>query len=621
MLEPGVVDIFQEEQPFFCINQLGGVGNVKNSQFAPNADGVNDCRQRVYRHNYTGNYDKEWTFTLPAFNSGVKLDVNQNQLSLLQSFEDFNYLDVQEDYNVVGNTEFAIINLRQEHFNDGTLQIRVPGVYVLRENITFHPNPENNFMPTQEQLESGRYPSARNGGAYHLGFFAAITIEVKGVILDLNGMTIQQSDEHSLMQRFYANIELANAPFIIDQGPGKFTTESTYKAAENVMIMNGKLGRSSHHGIHGNKMKDIIMLNLEITDFEVAGIALNGAINSVLMDIDIRNTTRDVTILSSFSQAVFLKPLLERVKDSDPSISLNGRSISEIIDALDSGIRETRENVLSGNTIVSDLFRNDNRNSGYDGNVYGMVLNVNGVVINDFLQTRPDDAVGNVDIYTSNITIAGLLSTPIEVIGISKTAEQNIPLAEQAYGGKRQVGPVGDVLDIMRITDAQTKKYKPNILSDGQLILAKHANTNDKKMGTTNITKQIVEWTEGIDTLEELLDDPWNLYYIKNGDSMGHLMKGNIGLFISGGRDIKMRRLVVSGVANRGAANIDVPEKTGNKDKAYEGATASGILLAASKGIDISGASVSGVISDESNAFVVRKIGDSDNIKINNSFV
>ena len=27
----------------FCLNQLGGVGNVKNSQFAPNADGVGDC--------------------------------------------------------------------------------------------------------------------------------------------------------------------------------------------------------------------------------------------------------------------------------------------------------------------------------------------------------------------------------------------------------------------------------------------------------------------------------------------------------------------------------------------------------------------------------------------------
>ena len=40
-----------------------------------------------------------------------------------------------------------------------------------------------------------------------------------------------------------------------------------------------------------------------------------------------------------------------------------------------------------------------------------------------------------------------------------------------------------------------------------------------------------------------------------------------------------------------------------------------------SKGIDISGASVGGVISDKSNAFAVRKIGDSENTKINNSLV
>ena len=77
---------------------------------------------------------------------------------------------------------------------------------------------------------------------------------------------------------------------------------------------------------------------------------------------------------------------------------------------------------------------------------------------------------------------------------------------------------------------------------------------------------------------------------------MGHLMKGNIGLFISGGRDIKMRGLVVNRVINMGVTDIYVPEKTGNKDKTYEGATSSGILLAASKGIDISGASVGGVI-------------------------
>jgi len=46
----------------FCINQLGGIGNVKNSQFAPNADGVKDCRSGVYPYrsllrSWLSNYD------------------------------------------------------------------------------------------------------------------------------------------------------------------------------------------------------------------------------------------------------------------------------------------------------------------------------------------------------------------------------------------------------------------------------------------------------------------------------------------------------------------------------------------------------------------------------------
>ena len=36
----------RDRHRIFCINQLGGVGNVKNSQFAPNADGVMECHNR-----------------------------------------------------------------------------------------------------------------------------------------------------------------------------------------------------------------------------------------------------------------------------------------------------------------------------------------------------------------------------------------------------------------------------------------------------------------------------------------------------------------------------------------------------------------------------------------------
>ena len=71
-------------------------------------------------------------------------------------------------------------------------------------------------MPTFEQIMSGLYPMGK-GGAYHLGFFSAITIECSGVVLDLNGYTIQQTKKHNLHQRFSV-IELANAPFIPSQG-------------------------------------------------------------------------------------------------------------------------------------------------------------------------------------------------------------------------------------------------------------------------------------------------------------------------------------------------------------------------------------------------------------------
>ena len=261
----------------FCVNQLGGVGNVKNSQFAPNADGVRDCKsgeygKSPYNYNYNYNYerDDEWVFKLPSFTSQLKQSVTLDQSALLRYFENFPYNNVEEEYHISNNTEYGIINLRQSHFENGTIQIKKPGVYVLRENIVFEPNKSNGFMPTSDQMASGFYPSARDGGAYHLGFFAAIAIEADGVILNLNGHCIKQSKEHSLMQRFYANIELANAPFIMNQGPGSFTTESTYKAAKNVLIYNGTLGLSSHHGIHGNRMENIVLYDLVVEKFEVA---------------------------------------------------------------------------------------------------------------------------------------------------------------------------------------------------------------------------------------------------------------------------------------------------------------------------------------------------------------
>ena len=49
---------------------------------------------------------------------------------------------------------------------------------------------------------------------YTLGWFATIAVEnQQGTVIDLNNKTLEQSDLHHLQQRFFANIELASAPF------------------------------------------------------------------------------------------------------------------------------------------------------------------------------------------------------------------------------------------------------------------------------------------------------------------------------------------------------------------------------------------------------------------------
>ena len=64
------------------------------------------------------------------------------------------------------------------------LELQNPVFIYLKENISFEPNSSNDFMPTGPQIASGQYPVG-TAGAYHLGFFAAITVETTGVILDL----------------------------------------------------------------------------------------------------------------------------------------------------------------------------------------------------------------------------------------------------------------------------------------------------------------------------------------------------------------------------------------------------------------------------------------------------
>ncbi len=524
--------------------------------------------------------DKPYTgYVLPVFRGALKLAANSQQLANMNFFENYPMLHAYEEYTYDGNTPYAVINLRQHHFDSGTVRITRPGIYVFTEDIVFSPNPDNDVSPTPQQIASGQYPVG-NAGAYHLGFFAAITVETNDVIVDLAGHTLTQSVLHHLEQRFYAHIELANAPFIPDQGPASFSDDNNFRSADRALVMNGTLGRSSHHGIHGNAMSNVIIMNITASEYEVAGVALNGATNSILSAVTARDMGDTIPVLSTYPQSRFVRSFLANLQASTPDATLNvhsgSKSIATITQELNALRSVTQNEVVNqGIKPTSELFRND---SGlYDANVYGIVLNVNGVVVNNFIKTRPEEAIGNQHILLMDVSIQNVRSRPVEIVALSTSPEE-----DEAYGGKREVGPVGDVLQISDITN-EDGTYKENVLANAQLILAKY---NDPANGTTNIDPAIVAWAENGTDITTVMSDN-SLYYVSGGDSMGHAMKGTIGLFISAGEDISMHNIYIEGVRNEGQAvgqSSLIPEE----DKQNNGADVAGLVITGSTNTSIS---------------------------------
>jgi hypothetical protein len=166
-----------------------------------------------------------------------------------------------------------ITMLRKSDFT-GTVRIRTPGLYVVAEDIVFNPDPH--YLTTNEDYTS--HPM------FSMGYFAAITVECPGVIIDLQGHSIRQSYHHYCEQRFFTIIELARSAFIEGQGPG--SVRSSDAEAEHVasdcMVLNGTLGLSSHSSIHGNNNTGIVLQNLRLRDFEVVGVQLNGVKNALI---------------------------------------------------------------------------------------------------------------------------------------------------------------------------------------------------------------------------------------------------------------------------------------------------------------------------------------------------
>ena len=183
------------------------------------------------------------------------------------------------------------ICLSQTNFDHGTYRITQSGTYCLTEDITFNPLPGSTSDPNEPSAWFPTDPSSYPGcdvlddGAFALGFFTVISIEANNVKIDLNSYKISYHYQFYLQQRFGSIIEISTQPFLPGTGSADFG--DNFVNVNNITITNGELGLVSHHGIHSNNATNIIISNLKIYDFEVAGIQLNGFKNAKIYNVEI----------------------------------------------------------------------------------------------------------------------------------------------------------------------------------------------------------------------------------------------------------------------------------------------------------------------------------------------
>ena len=491
-----------------------------------------------------------------------------------------------------GNPDGGAVLLTADDFRYGTYIIDRPGTYRLTENISFNPNSPrtlNAFIdgdpsraaslglmappvdayqagfPLYPQLITDGVDDFQPGGpldprydpaAYGVGFFAAISVTADNVVLDLNGHTIEQSAEHALLQRFFAVIELADQPFLPSQGPSDFG--GGLDSANEVSIRNGTIGRSAHHGVHGNGNVDVKISNVDFVDYEVAAVALNG-----VRGLDVRNVTatnrKDVPVLGTFSSAQFIKLYVDDLarRGSLTTIEVGGEllGVNEIRTALREAINTTHNDIIldgigqirQSSEPAYGLFHN--QHGVVDGNSYSFLVNSLGVAVNGFPYSPLEPDVGADDVRFSNVHVSDQVGFINEVPALNVSGSAVIDPVGAVFQTQNRHPDSGDLLTI-----ATDRSFVGNPVANAQAFVAKaelNGEFANSHLDVTrlNISGTILDWVEGDTTFAEA-----GLGYLCNGDSMFHVNKGVIGFRMDSATNVSLTNTSVSDLTNLGRA-------------------------------------------------------------------
>lgn len=516
------------------------------------------------------------------------------------------------------------VELRQADFANGTLRLTTSGYFFLAENVAFNPNPENDFQPYANQSE---YASV----AYSLGFFAALTFESPDIVLDLRGFTLEQSTAHALAQRFFAIVELGEAPFMGGQGPAAFTPDLTI--VDGAFIINGVLGHTAHHGVHGNTGDRVLLRDLVFRDYELAAVSLNGFREVVVENIHAEGTFTQIPVVARWSTMRFLKPFIALALSlsggANPTEEAELVAARDVLASLEADVFE--DIVTDGLPLINASAHPQAAatfSSGdgiFDGGAaYGMVFYPVGQASFGF-KNDPDHihTWETRDILVRNVHLGPTVVRTHEVTALRHVAS-----------GRLQVGTVGEMIRIVEAMD-DAGNYLPEPVTEAQLALAalvaKLSGPEQAMFNTLHVNSELLAWRAGNVSMASLVDADI-FRYARNGDSMRHVAKGAIGLRVDGVQRMCIKTLHVASVRNLGerAQLTPLPGETevfyfggadgGHEQQApqrgYMGSDARGISFASSHQVSLKGATVENVSTRYGFAYGVHVFNHAQSINV-----
>lgn len=478
------------------------------------------------------------------------------------------------------------------------LIISQPGLYILDHNIIVGSSSAGDDV--QNILDFGRQVSAP---PFHFGIWAAISIECDDVTIDLNGHSISMTDNFAMQQRFFSLIELANQPFPKDGGG--FIAE--LKPANNVTIKNGILDNSSHHGIHGNANKNVYLENLTISNFEVAGIAINTGYNINIKNCVIDGTSTKIKVLATFAMVQDLKDSLLKIIN-DEQFEFYKESAKEYL------TNEYLQHILENpGTDDYDITVNKPVNSGQqvlDGNLFGIYFN------NVFSVGELTNCGKKTDkINIEDVCIKNILGNAHEVTAI---CENNVPYKDNKGYLIRY--------DYLFNKNGYLKNFKtPKEKAELFIVRLQLFCLNVLKGKTTLLNEHLIgDFLDTSLTYKKIGVEPLGGF-----DSRAHILKGNFGLRIDSASNININKLNIVNVSNYGK-QAPLRNKTeytkipiglgglGNETKVYKGNSIFGLSLSNCEYVKVKNSAIQKCKSDNGFAIGATLLNNTNNCNFNN---